>query len=44
MNNFNINRRHFLKGATASLLLGALQAQGMDFLDLPKTWRVVWQK
>jgi len=40
MNNFNINRRHFLKGASASLLLGALSAQGMDFLDLQKTWRV----
>ncbi|MEQ1587745.1 MAG: Gfo/Idh/MocA family oxidoreductase [Cyclobacteriaceae bacterium] len=40
MNNFNINRRHFLKGATASLLLGALPAQGMDFMDLQKTLRV----
>lgn len=40
MNNFNINRRHFLKGATASLLLGALSAQGMDFMAPQKTWRV----
>lgn len=40
MNDFTINRRHFLKGASASLLLGALSAQGMDFLDLQKTWRV----
>jgi len=40
VNTFNINRRHFLKGATASLLLGAFHAQGMDFIDLQKTWRV----
>jgi predicted dehydrogenase len=40
MNAFNINRRHFLKGATASLLLGALHAQGMELPELQKTWRV----
>ena len=40
MYNFNINRRHFLKGATASLVLGAFGAQGMDIFDLQKTWRV----
>ncbi len=40
MYNFNINRRHFLKGATASLVLGAFGAEGMDFLHLQKTWRV----
>lgn len=40
MYNFNINRRHFLKGATASLVLGAFGAEGMDFLHLQKIWRV----
>jgi predicted dehydrogenase len=40
MDNFNINRRHFLKGATASLVLGTFGAQGMDFFDFQKTWRV----
>src|SRR6478609_4751046 len=33
MNNFNINRRLFLKGATASLALTALGAQGMDIIN-----------
>jgi predicted dehydrogenase len=40
MHTFNINRRHFLKGATASLMLGALSTQGMDFLYQQKPWRV----
>ncbi|MDH5251664.1 MAG: twin-arginine translocation signal domain-containing protein, partial [Cyclobacteriaceae bacterium] len=40
MNNFNINRRHFLKGATASLALSAFGAQGMDFINPAKTLRV----
>lgn len=33
MNNFNINRRLFLKGATASLALTTLGAQGMDIIN-----------
>jgi predicted dehydrogenase len=40
VNSFNINRRDFLKGATASLVLGALGAQGMEVLLPSKTWRV----
>ncbi|MBA4055462.1 MAG: oxidoreductase, partial [Marivirga sp.] len=40
MNTFNINRRHFLKGATASLALTALGAQGMDIINPAKTLRV----
>ncbi len=40
MDNFNINRRHFLKGATASLILGAWGARGMEILNPSKTWRV----
>lgn len=40
MDNFNINRRHFLKGATASLALSALGAQGMDIINPQKTYRV----
>ncbi|MBL7858985.1 MAG: Gfo/Idh/MocA family oxidoreductase [Cyclobacteriaceae bacterium] len=40
MNTFHINRRHFLKGATATLVLGALGAQGMDLLHPQKPWRV----
>ena len=40
MNTFNINRRHFLKGATASLALSALGAQGMDIINPAKTLRV----
>ena len=37
MNNFNINRRHFLKTASASLAYSALGAQGLDiiFRDTP---------
>ncbi len=40
MNNFNINRRNFLKGASASLALTALSASGMDILHRPKPYRV----
>lgn len=40
MNNFNINRRHFLKGATATLALSAFGASGMDIINPAKTFRV----
>lgn len=40
MNTFNINRRHFMKGATASLALAALGAQGMDIINPQKPLRV----
>lgn len=40
MENFNINRRHFLKGATASLALSAIAAHGMDIINQGKTLRV----
>ncbi|WP_343704401.1 Gfo/Idh/MocA family oxidoreductase [Chitinophaga sp.] len=40
MTQFNINRRHFLKGATASLVLSSLSAQALDFLHPAKTFRV----
>src|ERR687884_450106 len=40
MNQFNINRRQFLKGATATLALTALGASGMDILHPPKPFRV----
>ena len=40
MDTFNINRRHFLKGASASLALGAFGAQGMDIIKPQKTLRV----
>ncbi|HTF17244.1 MAG TPA: Gfo/Idh/MocA family oxidoreductase [Chryseolinea sp.] len=40
MNNFNINRRHFLKGATASLALSSLGAYGLDLVHPQKPWRV----
>ena len=40
MNNFNINRRRFLKGATASLALTALGARGLDIINPQKTLRV----
>jgi predicted dehydrogenase len=33
MNNFNINRRLFLKGATASLALTSLGAHGLDIIN-----------
>jgi predicted dehydrogenase len=40
MNEFNINRRLFLKGATASLALTAFGAQGMDLIYPQKPYRV----
>ncbi|MBD0278932.1 MAG: Gfo/Idh/MocA family oxidoreductase, partial [Flavisolibacter sp.] len=40
MNQFNINRRKFLKGATASLALAALGANAMDIIYPAKTYRV----
>ncbi len=40
MNNFNIKRRHFIKGASASLALSAFGVQGMDFVNPPKILRV----
>lgn len=40
MHTFHINRRHFLKGATASLLLSSLGAQALDFIDPAKSYRV----
>jgi predicted dehydrogenase len=40
MENSTINRRHFIKGATASLALSALGAHGMEKASQQKTWRV----
>ncbi|MGN7722589.1 Gfo/Idh/MocA family protein [Chitinophaga sp. 22620] len=40
MTQFSINRRHFLKGATASLVLSALGASALDVLHPPKPLRV----
>lgn len=40
MTSFEINRRRFIKGATASLALGALDAKGFNFMPLPATLRV----
>ena len=40
MNHFNIDRRHFIKGASASLALAALQASGMDITNPQKQYRV----
>ncbi|QEH42227.1 Gfo/Idh/MocA family protein [Chitinophaga sp. XS-30] len=40
MHTFHLNRRHFLKGATASLLLSSLGAQALDFIDPAKSYRV----
>ncbi|MBD0285527.1 MAG: Gfo/Idh/MocA family oxidoreductase, partial [Flavisolibacter sp.] len=40
MNQFNINRRRFLKGASASLALAALGANAMDIIYPAKTYRV----
>ncbi|GAB3335410.1 Gfo/Idh/MocA family oxidoreductase [Larkinella ripae] len=40
MDFFNMNRRSFLQGATASLALSTLGAYGMDPLQQGKTWRV----
>src|SRR5687768_2972146 len=40
MDNFNINRRRFLQGATASLALATFGAKGMDIINPIKTLRV----
>ena len=40
MDNFNINRRRFLQGATASLAVSTFGARGMDIINPPKTLRV----
>lgn len=40
MDNFSINRRRFLKGATATLALSALGASALDFINPPKPFRV----
>src|SRR5262247_101355 len=40
MDNFNINRRLFLKGSTAALALSAFGAQGMDLINPQKPYRV----
>ncbi len=40
MTSFSINRRHFLKGATASLVLSALGADALDILHPSKPYRV----
>ena len=40
MHTFNINRRQFIKGATATLALSAFGAQAMDILNPQKIWRV----
>ncbi|ASZ12658.1 Gfo/Idh/MocA family oxidoreductase [Chitinophaga pendula] len=40
MEHFNINRRRFLKGATATLALSALGANAMDILNPAKPLRV----
>jgi predicted dehydrogenase len=40
MDNFNINRRRFLQGASATLALTALGAQGMDIINPLKAYRV----
>jgi predicted dehydrogenase len=40
MNTFNINRRHFLKGASASLALSTFGMPGLDFINPPQPYRV----
>ncbi len=40
MTTFHINRRHFLKGATAALALSALGAYGLDVVNPSKPYRV----
>ncbi|GJM29827.1 MAG: oxidoreductase [Cyclobacteriaceae bacterium] len=38
--NFNINRRHFLKGATAGAVLSSFGLYGFDLVHRAKPWRV----
>jgi predicted dehydrogenase len=40
MENFNINRRRFLKGATVTLALSAIGASALDFINPAKPLRV----
>lgn len=40
MDHFNINRRRFLKGATATLALSAIGASALDFINPDKPYRV----
>ncbi len=40
MTQFHINRRHFLKGASAALALSALGAYGIDVVNPAKPYRV----
>jgi predicted dehydrogenase len=40
MHTFNINRRQFLQGATATLALSAFGAQGMDIINPANPYRV----
>lgn len=40
MHAFNINRRHFLKGASAALALSQFGAYGLDLIHPAKPWRV----
>jgi predicted dehydrogenase len=40
MDLFNINRRRFIQGTTASLALSAFGARGMDLINPPKAYRV----
>jgi hypothetical protein len=40
MSHYNINRRRFIKGATASLALTALGVNGMPIIIPPKNYRV----
>lgn len=40
MKNFNINRRHFLKGATASLALSTFGFRGIDLINPQRPFRV----
>ncbi|WP_423148275.1 Gfo/Idh/MocA family oxidoreductase [Rubrolithibacter danxiaensis] len=40
MDNFNISRRRFLQGTTATLALSALGASGMDIINPAKQYRV----
>ena len=40
MSNFNINRRHFVKGTLASLALTSFGANALDLVNLQQTLRV----
>ena len=40
IDNFNINRRHFLKGATAGAVLSSFGMYGFDLAHREKPWRV----